>query len=103
MVGALKSLKIPFINVLFKYRKQDLEVPKPAIGDIRLVPYSDPRSNLMGYYEVLVYYTDGIEKPSWGSICGGLSEKVGTVICRQLGYDFDHITSVYVYRREAGS
>ena len=81
-------------------RKQNLvtemPTPRPAIGDIRLVPYSDPSNKLVDYYEVLIYYTDGIEKPSWGSICGGLSEKVGTVICRQLGYDFDHITSKYV-------
>ena len=55
--------------------------PPPAIGDIRLEQFQNT-----GFYEVLVYFTDGIETPSWGAICSDVSAKVAGVICQQVGY-----------------
>ena len=64
--------------------------PPPAIGDIQLRLYeNDPA--LQGYYEVLVYYTDGIEQPSWGGICFTVTAAEAGVICRQLGYEADNV------------
>lgn len=67
--------------------------PPPAIGDISLVQYADETR----FYEVLLYYTDGIEKPGWGAICADQSTIDGAeVICRQMGYQFNAFTSKYV-------
>lgn len=57
--------------------------PPPAIGDIRLVPSPEHQ----GYYEVEIYYTDGVERPEWGGICSHpASPEEADVICRQLGF-----------------
>ena len=64
--------------------------PPPAIGDIQLRLYeNDP--NLQGFYEVLVYYTDGIEQPSWGGICYTVTAAEAGVICRQLGFEGNNV------------
>ena len=63
--------------------------PPPSIGDIRLVPYTgDP--SLRGFYEPMIYYTDGLNKADFGGACADKSyQDEGTVICRQLGYALD--------------
>ena len=64
--------------------------PPPAFGDIQLRLYeNDPA--LQGYYEVLVYYTDGLEQPSWGGICFTVTAAEAGVICRQLGYEASNV------------
>ena len=46
--------------------------------------------NLQGFYQPLIYYTDGIGRPDYGAMCSNSNsgEGVGTVLCRQLGYAF---------------
>ena len=53
----------------------------PAIGDIRLERYED----IPEFYEVLVYYSDGINPPEWGGICADISLTTLRVICQQVG------------------
>lgn len=53
----------------------------PAIGDIRLEKL--PNSP---YYEVLIYYTDGVNPPDWGGICADITQSTVNVLCRQLGF-----------------
>ena len=65
--------------------------PQPSIGDVHLTPFPESKN----YYEVLVYYTDKIEKPSYGGICSSNHGGEGDVICRQLGYS--HIASTQRY------
>ena len=55
--------------------------PQPAIGDIQL-----EKSAVPDFYEVLVYYGDGIQPPEWGGICADISVQTAGVICKQLGY-----------------
>lgn len=55
-----------------------------AIGDIRLHKYDIMGD--MSFYEVLIYYTDGINPPEWGGICGEVSLTTVDVLCRQLGF-----------------
>lgn len=62
-------------------------LPEPVIGDIRLVPYIDP--GLTGFYEVLIYNSDGIHKPDFGGICADSSyEEEAKVICQQMGFEY---------------
>ena len=56
----------------------------PAIGDIRLEKYEIMSD--MRFYEVLIYYTDGINPPEWGGICGEVPSTTVDVLCRQLGF-----------------
>lgn len=67
--------------------------PLPTIGDIRLEPYTgDPE--LAGFFEVLVYYTDGTQIPTYRGICSDNSyREEAVVICRQLGYAYGGFTS----------
>ena len=51
-------------------------------GDIQLVPTSDT-----GLFEVQVYFSDGLNPPSWVGICHDHSYYVHIVACRQLGYE----------------
>ena len=62
--------------------------PPPAIGDIRLVPYNtDP--TLRGYYEVQIYYADGVTQGYFGGVCADNSYKEESmVICNQTGYKY---------------
>lgn len=61
--------------------------PPPTIGDILLEPYTE--DNLQGFYEPLIYYTDGTSMPDYGAVCSNSgSEAEGTVLCRQIGYTF---------------
>ena len=68
--------------------------PQPAIGDIKLVPYngegyaahSVESELLQGYYEVLIFFSNGVDKPGYGGICADDSySEEATVICNQLG------------------
>ena len=62
--------------------------PPPAIGDIRLIPYNDDPT-LTGYYEVQIYYTDGLVPADYGGVCADYSyEEESKVICRQVGYKY---------------
>ena len=55
-----------------------------VIGDSRLVPVT----NNPQYYQPLVYFTDGLQPPQYGSICyDGVTRTQPRVICNQLGYD----------------
>ena len=57
---------------------------KPALGDLCLEPPT-PDSNDFSF--VLIYYTDGIQLPGWGTICHNLASKDAfDLMCRQLGY-----------------
>ena len=38
------------------------------------------------YYEVLIFYTDGVNLPHWGGICADISQEAANVLCRQLGF-----------------
>ena len=59
--------------------------PPPAIGDIRLVPYT----RLRGYYEVRIYYADGVTPGYFGGVCADNSYKEESmVICHQMGYKY---------------
>ena len=66
---------------------------QPANGDIKLVPYTED-VNLVGYYEVLIFISNGVDKPDYGGICADDSyREEATVICNQMGYekaDFAH-------------
>jgi hypothetical protein len=66
---------------------KDSEPPPPTIGDIVLEPYTE--DSLQGFYQPLIYYTDGTSRPDYGAVCSNSSaEAVGTVLCRQLGYTY---------------
>ena len=69
--------------------------PPPAIGDIHLIPYTeDP--NLIGFYEPMIYYTDGQNKAGFGGTCADNSyQQEGIVMCQQLGYAFDEFQYRY--------
>ena len=66
--------------------------PPPAIGDIRLVKYTSETN----FYEVLIYFTDGVQKPGWGAICASDINEA-RVICRQMGYQYKTFSSGYIY------
>ena len=72
--------------------------PPLAIGDIHLIPYTeDP--NLKGFYEPMIYYTDGQNKAGFGGTCADDSyQQEGIVMCRQLGYAFDEFQYRYSCR-----
>lgn len=56
-------------------------------GDIRLEPYSN--SDLSGYSKVLVYFSNGVDRPGYGGICADSSyREEASVICNQLGYAY---------------
>ena len=58
---------------------------EPVLGDIQLVP-----STISGYYQPLVYFTNGIQPPQWGSICYDSIVKADVkVICNQVGFELD--------------
>ena len=58
---------------------------KPATGDVQLVPSTTP-----GYHQPLVYFTNGIEPPQWGSICYDSVIKADIqVLCNQVGFKMD--------------
>ena len=58
------------------------------IGDIRLVPYNDDPT-LRGFYEVQIYYTDGVTQADFGGVCADNSyEEESKVICHQVGYKY---------------
>lgn len=60
-------------------------IGEPVIGDIQLVPSTRP-----GYYQPLVYFTNGIEPPQWGSICyDNIIKADARVICNQVGFELD--------------
>ena len=62
-------------------------LPPPSIGDIKLVPYTGD-SNLVGFYQVLIFYSNGVDEPGYGGICAdGLYREEATVICNQMGYE----------------
>ena len=48
--------------------------------------YFERGQKLQDYYQVLVYYTDGIVEPEYREICPDVEQSVGKVICRQVGY-----------------
>lgn len=69
--------------------------PQPAIGDIKLVPYSGvgyaagslKSEQLQGYYEVMIFFSNGVDPPGYGGICARDSySEEATVICNQMGY-----------------
>ena len=61
----------------------------PAIGDVQLVPSKTP-----GYYQPLVYFTNGIEPPQWGAICyDGVVKADARVLCNQAGFELNDISS----------
>ena len=58
--------------------------PEPSIGDVML-------SDSQGTGTVLIYFTDGIHKPQWGTICAKQSlPNTAKVVCRQLGQSDGH-------------
>ena len=62
--------------------------PQPAIGDIKLVS-NHGDSNLQGFYEVLIYFSNGVDQPDYGGICADDSySEEAEVICNQLGYTY---------------
>ena len=62
-----------------------VSVGEPAIGDVQLVPSTTP-----GYYQPLVYFTNGIEQPQWGAICYDSVIKADVqVLCNQVGFEMD--------------
>ena len=65
----------------------------PAIGDIKLQKIDDT------YYQVLVYYSNGIDKPEYRGICSDVEQTVGITICRQLGYQYLRSTARLVSKR----
>ena len=68
--------------------------PPPNIGDVKLVPYNDHEH----LYEAQVFFTDRIEKPRWGAICGdSVNNNLGMAICRQVGRTFSGVESRYTY------
>ena len=61
--------------------------PQPAIGDIKLVAYNGD-SKLVGFYEVLIFMSTGVDKPGYGGICADDSyREEAMVICNQMGYE----------------
>ena len=72
--------------------------PPPATGDIRLVPYNDDPT-LTGYYEVQIYYSDGLVPADYGGVCADNSYKEESkVICHQVGYKY--IDFQYRYNKD---
>ena len=61
--------------------------PQPANGDIKLVPYTGD-VELVGFYEVLIFMSNGVDKPGYGGICADdYYREEATVICNQMGYE----------------
>ena len=59
--------------------------PPPAIGDIRLVQQKQNDD----FYEVQIYYTDGLTEADFGGVCADKSYmEESIVICHQMGYKF---------------
>ena len=57
----------------------------PSIGDVKL------EDNGL----VMLYFSDGVRPPGWGTICGissGLASE--ETVCRQLGYQGSQMTNV---------
>ena len=63
-----------------------VSIQEPSIGDVML---SDIDSQ--GTSAVMIYFTDGIHKPQWGTICAKRSlPNIAKVLCRQLGQGDGH-------------
>ena len=63
--------------------------PLPTIGDIQLVQDHEDTE----YYEVLIFYSNGVDKPDYGGICADDSySEEATVICNQMGYAYTDFT-----------
>ena len=59
------------------------------------MPYNDD-VNLVGFYQVLIYYSNGMDQPGYGGVCADDSyREEATVICNQMGYE--HADFAYRY------
>lgn len=82
-VGTKKSVIVGDLFTLLFSSTIELE---PSIGDVMLSDW-DGR----GTGTVYIYFTDGIHKPQWGTICAKSSlPNTAKVICRQLGRSDGH-------------
>ena len=51
------------------------------------MPYTGD-SNLPDFYQVLIFFSNGVDKPGYGGICADDSyREEATVICNQMGYE----------------